>query len=191
MSFFFARAVLWAAVLLVLAAAAAVDLRRRIIPNETVALVAAGGIALGMLSWPGAVLLSLVFGVVVLLALLVCAHFNVLGAGDAKLIAAVTLLTPPEHITPLLMAIALAGGLLSGVYLAAFHGFKHARAARHHGAQSGDRHPIGSFAQFRRAGYARMRSGYSVPYALAVLCGVVFYLVNGLYQCSSAISCSL
>jgi prepilin peptidase CpaA len=114
-----------------------------------------------------------------------------LGAGDAKLIAATTLLVPPDRIGLLLLAIALAGGLLSGVYIAAFHGLKHARAVRRHGAQSGGRHPAGSFAQFRRAGHARMRVGYSLPYALAVLAGVGFYLASEIYQCSSGISCSL
>lgn len=191
MSLVLARAVLWAAVLAVLAVAAGIDLRRRIIPNETVALIAAGGVALSLLSRPGSTLFSLSIGVIVLLALLVVAHFNVLGAGDAKLIAATTLLVPPDRVALLLMAIALAGGLLSGVYLAAFHGLEHARAARRHGARSGSRHPAGSFAQLHRAGTARMRAGYSLPYALAVLGGVAFYLASELYQCSSGISCLL
>jgi prepilin peptidase CpaA len=186
-----AGVILWMAVLAVLAAAAVIDARRRIIPNESVVLIVAGGVALSALSRPDSILPSLLLGLIVLLTLLVVAHFNVLGAGDAKLIAASTLLVPPEHIVLLIMAIALAGGLLSGVYLAAFHSLKHAHAAKRHGARSGLHHPAGSFAQFRRAGHARMRSGYSVPYALAVLGGVVFYLTSELYQCSSGISCSL
>jgi prepilin peptidase CpaA len=183
--------VLWAAVMLVLAAAAVIDLRRRIIPNETVVFVAACGVGLSVLSRPGSTLLSLLLCLLLLLLLLVCAHFNVLGAGDAKLIAAATLLVPPERIFLLLVTIALAGGLLSVVYLAAFRGLKHARAARHHGARSGGSHPAGSFTQFRRAGHARMRAGYSVPYAVAVLGGVAFYLVSEIYQCSYGISCLL
>lgn len=191
MSLVLTRAILWAAVMLVLAAAAGVDLRRRIIPNETVVLIGAGGVALSVLSRPGSTLLSLLLCLVVLLTLLVFAHLNVLGAGDAKLIAAVTLLVPPERIVLLLVAIALAGGLLSGIYLAAFHGLKHARAAKRYGALSGRGLPTGSLAQFRRAGHARMRAGYSVPYALAVLGGVAFYLASEFYQCSSGISCLL
>ncbi len=182
---------LWVAVLLVLVATAGIDLRRRIIPNELVALVAVGGVALNGLLRPGSILLSLLFCLVVLLALLVFAHFNVLGAGDAKLIAAATLLVPPERIGLLLLAIALAGGLLSGVYLVAFQSLKHARAGRRHGAHLGPRHAAGSFAKFSRAGFARMRAGYSVPYALAVLAGIAFYLASELYQCSSGISCLL
>ncbi len=191
MSLILLRAMLWAAVLLVLAAAAGIDLRRRIIPNESVVLVAAGGVALSVLSRPGSIFFSLLICLVVLLALLVFAHFNVLGAGDAKLIAATTLLVPPDRIGLLLFAIALTGGLLSGVYLAAFYSLKHARAVRRHGARTSGRHPAGSFAQFRRAGHARMRSGYSLPYALAVLAGVALYLASEIYQCSSGISCSL
>jgi len=191
MSFLLARAILWVAVMLVLAAAAGIDLKQRIIPNESVAFIVAGGVALGALSRPGSIALSLLFCAVVLLALLVCAHFNALGAGDAKLIAAATLLVPPDGIVLLLMAIALAGGLLSAIYLAAFHSLEHAHAAKRHGALSGRRHPAGSLAQLRRAGAARMRAGYSVPYALAVLAGVAFYLASELYQCSSGISCLL
>jgi prepilin peptidase CpaA len=191
MSLLLTRAILWAAVMLVLAAAAGIDLKRRIIPNESVVLIAAGGVALSLLSRPGSTLLSLLICAVVLLALLVFSHLNVLGAGDAKLIAATTLLVPPDRTGLLLLAIALAGGLLSGIYLAAFHGLKYVRAVRHHGVQRSSRHPTGSFAQFRRAGYARMRLGYSLPYALAILAGVGFYLASEIYQCSSGISCSL
>ena len=186
MSLLLARATLWVAVVLVLTAAAGVDLRRRIVPNELVMLVAAGGLALSLLSPTGSILsmlMSVAFCLVVLLALLVCAHFNVLGAGDAKLIAAVTLLVPPERIALLMMAIALAGGLVSGVYFAAFHVMKRAGTVR--------RYAAGLFADAHRAGTARMRAGYSVPYAVAVLVGVALYLASELYQCSSGISCSL
>ncbi len=194
MSLILARTILWAAVLAVLAIAAGIDLQRRIIPNEAVALVAAGGAILSLLSRPGSAPVSLLLCMLVFLALLVAAHLNALGAGDAKLVAAATLLVPPDRVAALLMAIALTGGLLSVVYLAAFHGLKHARAAKRHGTHTtsdGGRHPAGSFAQFRRAGTARMRAGYSVPYAVAVLGGVALYLASELYQCSSGIFCSL
>ena len=190
MSFLLIRAILWAAVLTVLVAAAGIDLKRRIIPNETVALVAVGGVVLSVLSRPGSTWLSVLFSLIVLLALLVLAHFDVLGGGDAKLIAAATLLVPPDAIALLLVAIALAGGLLSGVYLAAYHGLKRARATEPNGARS-VRRSTGAFAKFRRNEHARMRAGQSVPYALAVLAGVAFYLASEIYQCSSGISCLL
>jgi len=183
MSLLLARAVLWMAVLAVLAVAAGIDLKRRIIPNESVVLVAAGGVALAALSRPSAVLPGVLFGMAVLLALLVVAHANVLGAGDAKLIAAVTLLVPPERVALLLMAIALSGGLVSGVYLVAFHLTKRTGVV--------GRYATGSFANAGRAGAARMRAGYSVPYAVAILAGVALYLASELYRCSSGISCSL
>ena len=190
MCFLLARAILWAAVMLVLAAAAGIDLKRRIIPNESVALVAAGGVALSLLSRPGSTWLSLLFSLAVLLALLVAAHFDVLGGGDAKLIAAATLLVPPEGIVLLLGAIALAGGLLSGVYLVLHHAMKGPRLAKRHVAR-GIRPSTGAFATFRRNEHARMRAGRSVPYALAVLAGVAFYLGSEIYQCSSGTSCLL
>ena len=183
MSLLLARAMLWMAVLLVLAAAAGIDLKRRIIPNESVLLVAAGGVALAALLRPGTMLIGLPLAFAVLLALLVAAHFNVLGAGDAKLIAAVTLLAPPDRVALLLMAIALSGGLVSGVYLVAFHLTKRTGIV--------GRYATGSFANARRAGAARMRAGYSVPYAVAILAGVALYLASELYRCSSGISCSL
>ena len=190
MSLLLIREMLWAAVLAVLVVAAGIDLKRRIIPNESVALVAAGGVALSVLSRPGSTWLSLLFSLAVLLALLVAAHFDVLGGGDAKLIAAATLLVPPEGIVLLLGAIALAGGLLSGVYLALYHGTKGPRLAKRY-AVRGIRPSIGAFATFRRNEYARMRAGRSVPYALAVLAGVAFYLASEICQCSSGISCLL
>ena len=190
MSLLLMRAILWAAVLTVLVAAAGIDLKRRIIPNESVALVAVGGVVLSVLSRPGSTWLSVLFSLVVLLALLVLAHFNVVGGGDAKLIAAATLLVPPDAIVLLLVAIALAGGLLSGVYLALYHGMKGPRVAKRHGAR-GVRPSTRAFAKFRRNEHARMRAGQSVPYGLAVLCGVAFYLASELYQCSSGISCLL
>ena len=190
MSILLIRATLWAAVLVVLVVAAGIDLKRRIIPNESVALVAAGGVALSVLSRPGSTWLSLLFSLAVLLALLVAAHFDVLGGGDAKLIAAATLLVPPEGIVLLLGVIALAGGVLSGVYLVLYHGMKGPRLAKRHGAR-GIRPSIGAFAKFRRNEHARMRAGRSVPYALAVLAGVAFYLASEIYQCSSGISCLL
>lgn len=173
MSLLLVRATVWAAVLVVMAAAAGSDFKRRIVPNEAVALVAVGGLVLSLLARPGSTFISLLLALTVMLTLLVVAHFNLLGAGDAKLIAAATLLVPPDRVAPLLLGIAVAGGVLSGIYLVAFRAMKH-----------GGRRATGFFAHVRHA-------DRSVPYAVAILGGVALYFASELYQCSSGISCSL
>ncbi len=92
---------------------------RRIIPNRLVLLVLASGIALRLLSAPSPLWLGLLGPIAVLLALGLLASHNLVGWGDAKLITAVSVAVPADRLLTLLLAIALAGGLLSCLYLAA------------------------------------------------------------------------
>jgi prepilin peptidase CpaA len=108
---------LWVAALAGLLAAAVVDFRRRIIPNRVVLLIAACAIAIRLLTEPGTLVSSIFLAVAVLLILGVLARRELIGAGDAKLIAAVTLMVRPSEVAALFLVIALSGGLLSVMYL--------------------------------------------------------------------------
>jgi len=192
MSVPFIRLALWAAILLVLVASARTDLRERIIPNEAVIFIAICGVALGLLARPGSVWVSLSVSIVLFCGLWILVNYDYLGGGDAKLVAAVTLLVPPDRIGLLLIEIALAGGVVSGAYLAAAYALK-----RMHLSQGGvvpvrvARRTRGS-ERLLPSEYDRMIAAEnSVPYALAVLGGVGFHLLSELYRCSFAISCSL
>ena len=181
MSLVLIRVFLVTAILLLLAAGAATDMRLRIIPNRVVALVGLAGFTLNVMAKPGMAWASLLVALILLIALGALAHFNIIGGGDAKLLAAVTLMAPLDRIGTLLTEIALAGGLLSAAYFVAHCTFRNTPTAVP--SVSG-----GGFLEHERA---RIATGKSVPYALAILAGVGFYVVSELYQCWSATSCSL
>jgi prepilin peptidase CpaA len=185
MGFVLVRAILWTVALCILAAATVVDLRRRIIPDEASAAIAVSGFALSLLVRPGSAWISLAGAVALLIALGQAARFRLIGGGDAKLIAAVSLLVPPEKIGALLLAIAFAGGMFSLVYLALrrlLRGRKRAPPALA---------DLGAFGRFVRAEYARIRLACTVPYSLAVFAGVVAYVLSEYPQCLSETHCLL
>ena len=95
------------------------DIRRRIIPNETVLVVAGVGLVLRLLSFQG-ILLAISVGIAfaLLVGLGQLTRLGIVGGGDAKLIAAVSLTQSPADVPALLLHIALAGGVLALVYLA-------------------------------------------------------------------------
>lgn len=188
MSLMVIRAVLWVASFALLLVAAGTDLRRRVIPNRIVLMVAVGGLTLSLISQPHLAWINLIVAVMLLGGLGALAHRRHLGGGDAKLIAAVSLLVPPQHIGSLLMAIAFAGGLLSLAYLAAYHMLKPVHITRRGGAENGPRRSRRTWWSDERI---RLASGRSVPYGVAVLGGVGAYLASELYQCLYATSCSL
>ncbi len=178
----------WTLSLAALLGSAAIDLRSRIIPNEFVVLIAICGLALCLTQWPGQTWISLLAAAGIFLALGVLSHSDLIGGGDVKLVAAVTLLVPPSHIGLLLIAIALAGGLLSSVYLAGGFLLRSIPLMQGGALQTTRRNGL---QKWLAGEAARIASGKSVPYALAVLGGVIGYLARELPQCSSAISCSL
>jgi prepilin peptidase CpaA len=158
---------LWAASLAALAAAAGSDLKERIIPNRLVLLVAAAGLAIGFTSWPSLVWVGILAAMFLVCALGVLAHFNWLGGGDVKLIAAASLLARPDRIISLLFAIAFAGGFLSLVYL----------VRRWALAREGRRSR-----QVSPAGTLHEAVGESLPYGVAILGGVSAFVASDLCQ---------
>jgi prepilin peptidase CpaA len=183
MSFILIRTILWTAALCVLAGASVVDLRRRIIPNEASAFVAVTGIALNLMARSGGAWTTVALSLLVFLALALAAQLTIVGGGDVKMIAAVSLLVPPQGLPALLLAIALSGGLLSLVYLGLRSWLQTMRPP------GPSRH--GPFDRFLRRERARILASRTVPYSLAIFGGVVAYVMSELSQCSSAISCLL
>ncbi len=184
MTFVIIPKILWAIGLAALLLSAATDLKHRIIPNELVLLTALCGLLLGFSMRPGQVCISLVVAALVFLMLGLLCRYGVLGGGDVKMVAAVTLLVPPGGVGELLIGIALAGGLLSCFYLGAGYFARDALAA--------SCEPAGEAGEFReRPEVARVRvaSRQEVPYAVAILGGVIWYIARETFSCSSATSC--
>ncbi len=184
----------WAAGLSALLASAWTDLRDRLIPNELVGVVAVSGLALCLLVRPGQAWISVAAAIVVLFGLGVLSHFNLLGGGDVKLISATTLLVPPAQIGQLLLAIILAGGALSCVYLAARFSLSKPRSEKMPASAdaAGDSGaPSDGARTWLSAECARIASGGPMPYGIAILGGVAGFVARELPQCISAISCSL
>lgn len=179
----------WAACLAALIASAITDLKRRIIPNEFAIAVAACGLALSLGLRPQQIWAVLLGAAAVFLILGVCAHYDLIGGGDVKLISAATMLVPPAHILLLIADIALAGGVLSCLYLAMGYLFRRLRFA--YPVTSQPLSAAGKPAPWFHNECARIAAGSPVPYALAVLGGVAVYILGELPRCFSAISCSL
>jgi prepilin peptidase CpaA len=168
----------WLASLILLSVAAGMDLTHRRIPNEIVAAVAAIGLTQGIIAKPGQVWLSLLVAFVLLFGLGTLAHHQVIGGGDAKLISAVTLLVPSEGVGQLLIDIALAGGVLSCIYLLARYALGSLTAASS-GAREVAR-PESGFALTIRTERVRIAAGGPLPYALAVWGGALIYVTREL-----------
>jgi prepilin peptidase CpaA len=179
----------WPAAFILLGIGAKTDLKDRIIPNELVVAVAAIGLAHTLLARPWLVWLSLLAAAVVFCGLGILSHHKIIGGGDTKLISAVTFLVAPDRVGQLLIEIALAGGLLSCFYLAAHYGLKSLSASQSTALEVVT--PESVFSQMIKSERARIATGDSLPYAVAVLGGVSFYIAREFFQCFYAMSCSL
>ncbi len=159
------------------------DLRERLIYNEVALFVLASGVALRLSSTPGLMWISLAAAAIALVLLGQVCRFGVIGGGDAKLIAAAMLLVPVNRDGQLLANVAIAGGVLSCVYLTL-------RAAMRRGLIHAV--PAGAGQQSCLAGeLANIAAGAPMPYALAILGGAVISIGNEASQCVSATFCSL
>jgi prepilin peptidase CpaA len=179
----------WPAAFILLGISARTDLKDRIIPNKLVVAVAAIGLAQALVARPGLVWLSLLVAAVVLCGLGILSHYKIIGGGDTKLISAVTFLVAPDRVGQLLIEIALAGGLLSCLYLAAHYGLKSQRASRSATLEVAP--PESGHARMIETERVRIAAGDSLPYAMAVLGGVGIYIAREFFQCFYAMSCSL
>jgi Flp pilus assembly protein protease CpaA len=148
-----------------LVVAAATDLRTRIIPDGTVLWVLGMGaltrfLADGRSMTGGAVslLVSLLVAAALFVPLAAMTHRGHIGGGDAKMIPAASLLVPAGNVFSLLLAVALAGGVLAGLYHVADF-FRRCLAA-----------PPG----------AQTPTAPTLPYGVAILAGVAFTLAREL-----------
>lgn len=173
MSLLLVRATLWSAILILLSLAALQDVRARIIPNRLVLAVMVVGLLTSLVERPTTLWLSLVLAFSLFIVLGVLAHYDIMGAGDVKMMAALTLTTPPEHITVLLFAIAMAGGALSSAYLV----MRHLLTQRPNASAT----KATAYLRWLRKERSRIATGKSVPYGVAILAGTTAYFVSELY----------
>jgi prepilin peptidase CpaA len=151
---------------IVLIAAALHDIGFRTVPNWMSLVVA--GLALARQSAHGHLMASLLWGLCVLAAGLVCWQRGWLGGGDAKLLAATAMLVPATMVTALLIDVALAGGVLALFYLALGRFIRPLPAAR----------PAGLLRRAWRAEQFRIRRRGPLPYASAIAAGALLVLAG-------------
>ncbi len=171
--------------LVALFAAAVADARTRRIPNELVLVVLTFGMALRLASGAAMLWLSLLIAVALFVIGAWLTRHDVIGGGDAKMIAAVTVLVAPVLVPVLLLSIALAGGVLACLYLSA------AWFARRSTPFLPAPAHAGGFDRFVRLEVARLRANEPMPYGVAIFGGTVTVIVTGLIACISATSCLL
>jgi prepilin peptidase CpaA len=177
------QAVLWTIVLAGLLWGAVTDLKERIIPDELTILIALSGLILCLAARPAEVWLGPIAAAVVFLGFGLLCRYGMIGGGDVKLMAAVTLLVPPHEIGKLLIAIALAGGVLSCVYLGASF-FVRSVPLENLPLEAGGG---AALTRWFRLESARIASRNQAPYAIAILGGVIWH-VAGDPTCFSAMS---
>jgi prepilin peptidase CpaA len=169
-------AIAWVLVLTVVACllvAIVTDLTSRIIPNRIVLVVLACGLGLQAMAGPAVLMLSILCAMATLMALGVLGAYDLLGWGDVKLISAVTLIVPPNHVVGLVFAITLAGGLLSCCYLCIRLVLRHAPPRA---PSDGRTLALGRLA---RRESTRILGNEPMPYAFAILGGVAYGLAAG------------
>ena len=161
-------AIAWLA-LPVLALAAMRDVAVRRIPNRMAGAVALVGllrqVAAGGILLPAGLLAA---GVVLLFASLLWLR-GLMGGGDVKLLAATALLVPVAQVPVLLLAVALAGGLLS-----LFHILARALLPRGFPGPA----PKGAVRRVLRCEAWRIGRGAPLPYGVAIAAGAAF-IVTG------------
>jgi prepilin peptidase CpaA len=158
--------------LAVLSIAAFIDVRDRLIPNRLVILTFGGGLFLQLSVAPHQVWLSLAICFGIFVGLAFAARHNAIGGGDAKMIAAVTLLVPPDRVLSLLLEIALAGGFVAVVYLAARFSLSRRRPPLAYVGGRGT-----GLSSMLRAEGARIVGGGPMPYGVAIAAGFAYCLL--------------
>ncbi len=190
-------AILWVTGLAALVAGAAVDFRHRIVPNRLVLVVALCGSGLRLWSAPGSIWLALLAAALLIGGLGLLAHREWIGGGDVKLIGAVSLLFRTVDLGELMLSIAIAGGLMGLVYLVVRSAITRktnvcpAEAAPAATEKSIEGHIVSGWGRLLDRERMRIVADEPMPYAVAILGGVLFWFVNEAVQCLSATSCSL
>src|ERR1700722_12518600 len=100
----------------ILLSAALHDLLARTVPDWMPITLVAIGLAESVLA--GRLIVSLLTGALVFIVSGLCWKRGWLGGGDVKLLGAAAIVVPPIAVAPFIIAIAIAGGALSLIYLA-------------------------------------------------------------------------
>jgi len=154
--------------------AAVHDVAVRTVPNVVSLIVATTG--LGSSALAGQLMPALFGGGLVFAGCWYCWRHGWIGGGDVKLLSACTLLVPPAAVPELVLATAIAGGMLALLYLALGLALKAAFARRLPG--SATPRPTGLLGRIWRAERRRIRRRLSLPYACAISAGVLLTLYN-------------
>ena len=156
------------------------DMIGRFIPNRLAASLAICGIGLQAAS--GRVASALVSGGVVFLLACLCWRRGWMGGGDVKLLGAAATAIPLPLVPQFIAAVAIAGGLLALLYLAA-------RAFVAAPGQTRSTIPVSAppppsvqrprhlFARFARIERWRIHRGCPLPYACAIAAGFLFVVL--------------
>ena len=175
-----------AIIICALFASSFIDLKKRIIPDELVILIALCGLCACLSTRPPEIWLSLLIAAGVFIALAICHHCHWLGGGDVKLISALSLAVPIDQVGALILAISLAGAVLCCAYLSAGFVLKALQVE-----PAGRAPPVeGTFSGWLRDESERIIEGRTVPYALAIFGGFVYHAYTEFAPCSYAIFCS-
>jgi prepilin peptidase CpaA len=152
------------------------DLACRIIPNRLTVVILFCSVGLRLESGFRPLLASLICAAAILAALGLLASYDLIGWGDAKLIAAISTAVPADRVIPLLFAITLAGGVLSGAYLAARYALRRAVPTCTLVEPQAGR-LLGLRRLVNREG-TRILANEPMPYALAILGGFAYGLAT-------------
>lgn len=156
------------------------DIAKRIVPNGVVVVVGSSGLAVQFFEegWWG-LLTSMGGAACVLAVLCTLAAYELIGGGDAKLIAAVSLGIPVTSLSSLLLAIAVSGGVVACWYLL-LDRFRDFRRSRRGILGCGGRDDASDERVFDRAVYQGIHG--EVPYSLAVLGGLLWYQLGSMIR---------
>ncbi len=146
----------------VLVIAAMHDLAVRTVPNWLVTILAGAALALSLLQHK--LLACLAISALLLLISALLWLRGHLGGADAKLLAASGLLVPPAAVIPMLLATALAGGVLCLPYLIGPRVLPRPKPGR----------PTHLLPRLLRCELWRLRRGGPLPYAVAIAAGTLF-----------------
>lgn len=155
------------AAIVALVLAAIHDLAVRTVPNELITAV--GACALGLAALQHRLLISLAIASLLMVLTFILWTRGYLGGGDGKLLAICALLVAPGNVFPMLLATALAGGLLCLPYLPGRHIFSRPAPTR----------PDGLLARLLRCERWRLRRRGPLPYAVAIAAGTLSALLHG------------
>lgn len=152
-----------------LAVAALSDVASRTVPNGVSLCIAAVGFAARLIDMR--VMSGLGLGILVFAAATFCWRRGWMGGGDVKLLGAVALLVPPASVGSMLLAVALAGGLLAIGYLTL-------RVVVPAPGRPGAK-PRSLVGRVLRAERWRIHRNCPLPYASAIAAGAAFTLLHG------------